>query len=216
MQSPYLQTQVKFLSTLQIFVCVTWTDNSVELKYLLLSAAEHVYWYSAFSFMLCSVAFVVYNWQLNCSSHLCKMFAWHKHSVCKVKWNLLYYHGLQGEILLCHCITTNIMYHKTPKCLDTHKICCNQLNIWTKWLYHRVMCPKDADSDNGKQCRPWSDCSLIWIYTVCPALSVRKLRIIKVFLFHPIKQTSEIIATKLLVRGKIQILTATNRRFSVL
>ena len=38
---------------------------------------------------------------------------------------------------------------------------------------------------NDKQCRPWSDCSssrssLIWIYSVCPALSVRKLRIITV------------------------------------
>ena len=29
----------------------------------------------------------------------------------------------------------------------------------------------------GKQCRPWSDCSwnLIWVYTVCPGLSVQKL-----------------------------------------
>ena len=34
---------------------------------------------------------------------------------------------------------------------------------------------------NGKQCRPCSDCSLIWAYTVCPDLSVRKLRIITVF-----------------------------------
>ena len=35
-----------------------------------------------------------------------------------------------------------------------------------------------------KQCRPWSDCSswssLIWVCTVCPDLSVRKLRIITV------------------------------------
>ena len=29
-------------------------------------------------------------------------------------------------------------------------------------------------------CRPWSDCSLIWVYTVCQGLSVRKLRIITV------------------------------------
>ena len=37
---------------------------------------------------------------------------------------------------------------------------------------------------NGKQCRPWSDCSsrscLIWVYTVCSDLSVRKLRNITV------------------------------------
>ena len=40
---------------------------------------------------------------------------------------------------------------------------------------------------NGKQCRPWSDCSsrssLIWVYTVCLGLSVRKLRIITVVPF---------------------------------
>ena len=29
-----------------------------------------------------------------------------------------------------------------------------------------------------KQCRPWSDCSLIWIYTICSDLSVQILRII--------------------------------------
>ena len=38
----------------------------------------------------------------------------------------------------------------------------------------------------GKQCRPWSDCSsrgiLIWVYTVCPDLTIWKLRIIKVHL----------------------------------
>ena len=37
---------------------------------------------------------------------------------------------------------------------------------------------------NGKQCRPWSDCSsrssLIWVYTVCQGFFVRKLRIITV------------------------------------
>ena len=42
---------------------------------------------------------------------------------------------------------------------------------WSKW--------------NSKQWRPWSDCSsrssLIWVCTVCPYLSVRKLRVITVF-----------------------------------
>ena len=36
---------------------------------------------------------------------------------------------------------------------------------------------------NGKQCRPWSDCSrrsLIWVYIVCPDPSVQKHRIIMV------------------------------------
>ena len=39
-------------------------------------------------------------------------------------------------------------------------------------------------SRNCKQCRPWSDfsfrSSLIWVCTVCPDLSVQKLRIIRV------------------------------------
>ena len=41
---------------------------------------------------------------------------------------------------------------------------------------------------NGKQCRPWSDfssrSSLIWVCTVCPDISVRKLRIITVPCTH--------------------------------
>ena len=56
------------------------------------------------------------------------------------------------------------------------------------WLYHRVMSPKEADrmanSVDPDQTAPWSDCSpwssLIWVYTVCPDLSVRKLRNITV------------------------------------
>ena len=42
------------------------------------------------------------------------------------------------------------------------------------------MCAKDADgmadSVDLDQTAPW--CSLIWVYTVCPDFSVRKLRII--------------------------------------
>ena len=37
---------------------------------------------------------------------------------------------------------------------------------------------------NGKQCRSWSDCSLwsclIWVFTVCPDMSIQKLRIITI------------------------------------
>ena len=40
---------------------------------------------------------------------------------------------------------------------------------------------KDADGRNCKPCRPWLDCSLIWVCTVCPGLSsVWKLRIVTV------------------------------------
>ena len=67
------------------------------------------------------------------------------------------------------------------------KNCCAYPKIGTLSLYYRVIGPKDADrmansvdpdQTWSKQCRPWSDCSSIWIYTVCPDLPVRKLRII--------------------------------------
>ena len=35
-------------------------------------------------------------------------------------------------------------YRKIPKYADTQKICCNHPKIWTRWLYQRVMHPKDA------------------------------------------------------------------------
>ena len=37
------------------------------------------------------------------------------------------------------------VYHKFPKYSHTQKICCNHSKIWNMWLYHRVMCPNDAD-----------------------------------------------------------------------
>ena len=79
-------------------------------------------------------------------------------------------------------------YYENPK-----KICCKHPKICTRWPCHRIICPKRADRME-KQCRPRSDCSsrsssssslilvypLIWVYTVCPDLTVRKLRIITV------------------------------------
>ena len=37
------------------------------------------------------------------------------------------------------------VYRKFPKYSDTPKNCCNHSKIWTMWVYHRVMSPKDAD-----------------------------------------------------------------------
>ena len=45
-------------------------------------------------------------------------------------------------------------------------------------LYDRVMSPKDADGMANSVDPDQS--SLIWVYTVCPGLSVRKLSIIMV------------------------------------
>ena len=65
------------------------------------------------------------------------------------------------------------------------KICCNYSRIWNMWSYGRVRSPKDLRCRwNGKQCRPWSDCSLTDLgLHVCLNLSVRKLRNITVFKF---------------------------------
>ena len=75
-----------------------------------------------------------------------------------------------------------LFYRKFPKYSDTQNICCNHSKIWTMWLYHWVMSPNDADgmanSVDPDQTAPWS--SLIRVFTVCPGISVRKLRIITV------------------------------------
>ena len=66
-------------------------------------------------------------------------------------------------------------YCKFPKYSDTQNICCNHSKIWIMWLYHRVMCPDDADgmanSVDPDQTAPLG--SLIWVCTVCPGISVR-------------------------------------------
>ena len=36
-------------------------------------------------------------------------------------------------------------YRINPNNSNTQKICCNHPKIWTMWLYHRVLHPKDAD-----------------------------------------------------------------------
>ena len=60
----------------------------------------------------------------------------------------------------------------------TPKNCCNYPKILTRWLYHRVMYPKEADgvanSVDPDQTAPLD------VHLVCPGLSVRKLRIITV------------------------------------
>ena len=70
-------------------------------------------------------------------------------------------------------------YRKFPKYSDTQNICCNYSKIWTMWLYHRVMCPNNADG-MANSVDPDQTCSLIWVCTVCPGISVQKLRIFTV------------------------------------
>ena len=65
-------------------------------------------------------------------------------------------------------------YRKNPKNSDNRKICGNHPKILKRWLYHSVMCPKDADGMANSVDPDQSN--LIWIYTVCPGLSVQELR----------------------------------------
>ena len=69
------------------------------------------------------------------------------------------------------------VYRKTSKNLDTKKF--NYTKIWLIWSNASKQCRR-----NGKQYRRSSDCSswssLIWVYTVCSVLSVRKFRNIAV------------------------------------
>ena len=73
------------------------------------------------------------------------------------------------------------LYHKSPKISDTRKICCYHPKI-TRWLYHRVMCPKSADgmanSVDPDQTAPlgavWSGSTLF--AQTCLSENLRKLR----------------------------------------
>ena len=60
-------------------------------------------------------------------------------------------------------------------------------------LYHIVMSPNDADgmanSEDPDQTAPRS---LIWVCTVCPGISVRKLRIITVIRNEIFKERREL------------------------
>ena len=69
-------------------------------------------------------------------------------------------------------------YRKIPKYTDTQKIAVINLKFeQCGCTVESIICRQ-----NGKQYRPWSDCSfrssLIWVYTVCPGLYVWKLRVI--------------------------------------
>ena len=72
-------------------------------------------------------------------------------TTCALRWDRVYWEPLRFTTV---CITalkrTSFLpgreqYRKFPKYSDTQNICCNHSKIWTMWLYHRVMSPKDAD-----------------------------------------------------------------------
>ena len=50
----------------------------------------------------------------------------------------------QHEKKFCQMFSNTFNYRKNPKYSDTQNICCNHPKICTRWLYQRVMHPKDA------------------------------------------------------------------------
>ena len=117
---------------------------------------------SGFTFKLLSV-------NLGCVSNLCSEIKTANHDILPL--------NLVKNLICC--------YRKFPKYSDTQIICCNHSKIWTMWLYHRVMSPND-ENGMANSVDPDQTAPQIWVYTVCPGISVRKLRIITVFLFWPV------------------------------
>ena len=44
-----------------------------------------------------------------------------------------------------------LLYCKTPKTSDTIENYCKDPKIWPIWIFHRVVCPKDADGNANDQ-----------------------------------------------------------------
>ena len=94
-----------------------------------------------------------------------------------------YYHGLWHHHLLNDRRVSNACTVKILKLGFQNLL---YPKIWTMWLYHRVLCPNDADGmahsvdPDQTQCRPWSEkftlCAQtwlkqsvrkVWIFIVC-------------------------------------------------
>ena len=70
--------------------------------------------------------------------------------------------------------------HNTVKFLkfDHPNNCCNYCKIRTRWLYHRVVSPKDADR-MANNVDPDQTAPLIWVYTICPGLFPKIITVTK-------------------------------------
>ena len=80
-----------------------------------------------------------------------------------------------------HCskmAATYWVYRKSPKFSDTKNFCCKQPKIQTKRPNLRLFCQNGA-----KGIANIEDPDLIWVCTVCPDLSVQKLRVITVHVY---------------------------------
>ena len=91
---------------------------------------------------------------------------------------VLFYSRENKLILLC-CILPRIFCKLTLLCCNLQrKLCCNHPKIWTRLLYCRQVCPKDADriADSVEPNQEQSDLS-----QHCLPRPIQKLRIITAF-----------------------------------
>ena len=106
----------------------------------------------------------------------------HPNSLISLRWAQMAEMGRQKNTVITDRLYECTGYRKFPKYSDTQNICCNNPKRLTRWRFLRVMHPKDAggiaNSVDPDQTAPRS--SLIWVFTVCPDLSVQKLRKITV------------------------------------
>ena len=85
--------------------------------------------------------------------------------------------------LLFECFTCPqqyVYYCKVPKFSDGQKLCCYLSKIQIKRPNLKVFHQKDVNRIANSEDPDQSRSSLIWVCTVCPDLSVRKVRIITV------------------------------------
>ena len=90
------------------------------------------------------------------------------HRTCYITYSTCLYQG-QDQV------RTEKSPPKNHKHWNTWKYCYNYPKIWTRWLYHGVICENKAGGmANSVDLRS----RLIWVYTVCINLSVWRLNII--------------------------------------
>ena len=153
----------------QVYYCLN--SNVIKSSPLMdLMARTWYSWYLGNPFMFCRIA--EYHWTVGRWDTWVWCHSWSEklHNRSRHLWS--------GWIDAIRCLD-NPDYHKCPKYSGTQTICCNHSKIWTMWLYLRVMSPNDADGmANSVDPDQTSRSSLIWVCTVCPGISVWKLKII--------------------------------------
>ena len=97
----------------------------------------------------------------------------HHHKRTREGKHLVGEEGVRNQFSL---VAEGTTYRKVPKSSDGRKLCCNLPKIQTKRPNLRVFHQKDANGIANSE-DPDQTAPLIWVCTVCPYPSVRKLKI---------------------------------------